>query len=43
MLFIDRGVADLPTILSSLKPGIEAILLEPDRPAARQIATALAR
>ena len=43
ILFIDCGVADLPTILRSLKPGIEAILLEPDRPAARQIATALAR
>jgi hypothetical protein len=43
ILFIDRGVADFPTILRSLQPGIEAILLERDRPAARQIATALAR
>ena len=36
MLFIDRGVADFPTILRSLQPGIEAILLERDRPAARR-------
>ena len=43
ILFIDRGVADFPTILRSLQPGIEAILLERDRPAARQIAAALAR
>ena len=43
ILFVDRGVADFPTILSSLQPGIEAILLERDRPAARQIAAALAR
>ena len=43
ILFVDRGVADLPTILRSLQPGIEAILLERDRPAARQIAAALAR
>ena len=43
ILFVDRGVADFPTILRSLQPGIEAILLERDRPAARQIAAALAR
>jgi hypothetical protein len=43
IIFVDRGVADFPTILRSLQPGIEAILLERDRPAARQIATALAR
>jgi hypothetical protein len=40
-LFVDPNVADLDTILGNLRPGVAAIVLDPGRPAARQIATAL--
>ena len=38
ILFLDPGVSDIETILGHLRPEIEAILLDPVRPAARQIA-----
>ncbi|MER9171980.1 DUF4347 domain-containing protein [Mesorhizobium australicum] len=41
ILFVDPSVADLGTILSNLKPEVEAILLDSERPAARQMALAL--
>ena len=40
--FLDPGVADLTTLLGHLRPAVEAILLDPARPAAHQIAAALA-
>ena len=42
ILFIDPRVADIETLLGHLRPEVEAILLDPVRPAARQIAAALA-
>ena len=42
ILFIDPTVADIGTILGNLRPGVEAVLLDSNRPAARQIASALA-
>jgi hypothetical protein len=42
ILFVDPGVADIETILGHLRPGVEAILLDPVRPAAHQMAAALA-
>src|SRR5437868_11618593 len=42
LLFIDPGVADVATIFATLRPGIKAVLLEATRPAAAQIAEALA-
>jgi hypothetical protein len=42
ILFVDPGVADIETILGHLRPGVEAVLLDSVRPAARQIAAALA-
>ena len=42
ILFLDPGVADIATLLGHLRPEIEAILLDPVRPAARQIAAAIA-
>ena len=42
ILFVDPGVPDLVTILGSLRPGVEAIVLDRARPASRQIGTALA-
>jgi hypothetical protein len=42
ILFLDPGVSDIETLLSHLRPEIEAILLDPVRPAARQMAAALA-
>jgi Domain of unknown function (DUF4347) len=40
ILFVDPGVADIATILGHLRPEVEAILLDPVRPAAHQIAAA---
>jgi hypothetical protein len=42
ILFIDPGVSDIETFLGHLRPEVEAILLDPVRPAARQMAAALA-
>jgi hypothetical protein len=42
ILFIDPGVSDIETLLGHLRPEIEAILLDPVRPAAHQMAAALA-
>jgi hypothetical protein len=41
LLFVDPRVAGLDTILDNLRPGVAAIVLDPTRPAARQIAAAL--
>ncbi|MER8570286.1 DUF4347 domain-containing protein [Mesorhizobium sp. M0924] len=41
LLFVDPSVADLGTILGNLRPKVEAILLDAERPAARQMALAL--
>src|SRR5688500_1422100 len=41
VLFIDRGVDDLDTILNGLRPEVEAVLLDGDRRAARQMAEVL--
>lgn len=41
VLFIDRGVSDVGQILRGLRPHVEAIVLRPDAPAARQMAEAL--
>jgi len=41
ILFVDPGIPDLGTFLSELRPGLEAILLSPKRPAPAQIADAL--
>jgi hypothetical protein len=38
--FIDRGVDDLATLLASLRPDVEPILLSNDEPAPRQMARA---
>ena len=42
LLFIDPAVSDIETILGHLRPEVEAILLDPVRLAARQMAAALA-
>ena len=42
ILFVDPSVSDIDTILNGLRPGVEAIVLDPATPAARQIAAALA-
>jgi hypothetical protein len=42
ILFLDPGVSDIETLLGHLRPEVEAILLDPVRPAARQMAAALA-
>jgi hypothetical protein len=39
--FVDPGIADIETLLAGLRPDIAAIVLDPDRPAAHQIAAAL--
>src|SRR5262249_14590192 len=39
--FVDPGVSDLSTLLSSLRGGVRAILLSPAGDAVRQIAAAL--
>ncbi len=41
ILFVDPSVTALETILGNLRPGVEAIVLDSARPAARQIAAAL--
>ncbi len=41
IVFVDPGVSDIETILGNLRPEVEAILLDPARPAARQITAAL--
>jgi len=40
--FVDVSVGDIATILDSLRAGVEAVLLDRSRPAAGQIAAALA-
>jgi hypothetical protein len=42
VLFVDRAVPDLDLVLSELRPGVEAVVLDRGRPVARQIAEALA-
>jgi len=42
ILFIDPGVSDIATLLGHLRPEVEPILLDPVRPAAHQMAAALA-
>src|SRR5216683_4257345 len=42
VLFIDPAVSDIKTILAGLRPGVDAVLLESGRPAAQQMAEALA-
>jgi hypothetical protein len=42
ILFLDPGVSDIETLLGHLRPEVEPVLLDPVRPAARQIAAALA-
>ncbi|MER8856014.1 DUF4347 domain-containing protein [Mesorhizobium australicum] len=42
LLFVDPSVSDLGTILRNLRPGVEAIVLDPLSPPARQMALALA-
>src|SRR5260221_7805885 len=39
--FIDRGVDDLDTLLKSIRPDVEPILLSNDEPAPRQMARAV--
>ncbi|QKD18906.1 DUF4347 domain-containing protein [Mesorhizobium sp. NZP2077] len=41
LLFVDPSVSDLGTILRNLRPQVEAIVLDAERPAARQMALAL--
>ena len=41
ILFVDPSVSAVETILGNLRPGVEAIVLDGARPAARQIAAAL--
>jgi hypothetical protein len=41
ILFVDPFVSDVPTILSGLRPEVEAIVLDSYGPAARQMAAAL--
>ena len=41
ILFVDPSVSDLETILGSLRQEVEAIMLDPVRAPARQIAAAL--
>jgi len=42
VLFLDPLVDDAETLLHGLRPGVEAVVLDAERPAARQIAQALA-
>src|SRR6266852_1616467 len=42
ILFIDPAVSDIESILAKLRPGVDAVLLESNRPAAQQMAEALA-
>ena len=42
ILFLDPAVADPGTMLGALRPGVAAIRVDDRRPAARQIAAALA-
>ena len=41
ILFVDPSVSDIDTILGGLRPGVEARVLDPALPAARQIAQTL--
>jgi hypothetical protein len=41
LVFVDKAVSDLDTILGNLRQGVEAIVLDDARPAAQQIAAAL--
>jgi hypothetical protein len=42
ILFIDPAVSDIDVLLAGVRPGVEAIVLDAERPAARQMAVALA-
>src|SRR5205823_1093649 len=42
VLFIDPAVSDVRTILAELRPGVKPVLLDAARPAAAQMAAALA-
>ncbi|TIP33265.1 MAG: DUF4347 domain-containing protein, partial [Mesorhizobium sp.] len=42
ILFVDPSVSDVETVLSNLRPEVRAIMLDGFRPAAHQIAAALA-
>src|SRR5215475_11846017 len=42
ILFVDCSVPDIETVFHGLRPGVEAILLDAARPAAAQMAAALA-
>jgi Ca2+-binding RTX toxin-like protein/subtilisin-like proprotein convertase family protein len=41
IVFVDRGVSDLDTLLAGMRPGLEARLLDNDTPAVGQMAQAL--
>jgi len=41
LLFVDPAACDLATIVANLRPGVAAVVLDPARPAARQIAARL--
>ena len=41
ILFLDSGVSDFSAVLQHLRPGVGAIVLDAERPAARQMATAV--
>src|SRR5437016_4686820 len=41
IVFIDRGVDDLDTLLAGIRPDVEPILLSNDEPAPRQMARAV--
>jgi hypothetical protein len=42
IVFVDPGVSDIETIVGHLRPEVEAVLLDPVRPAAHQIEAAVA-
>ena len=42
ILFVDTAVSDLAALLAGVRPEVEAIVLDAQRPAARQMAEALA-
>ncbi len=41
VLFVDPAVDDLDQILAGVRPEVQAVVLDPTTPAARQIAAAL--
>src|SRR5438094_1617726 len=42
VVFIDPAVSDVETLLAGLRPGVQPVLLDATRPAAAQMAAALA-